>query len=335
MQTLNPAKEYCIRGASRHAQGDLPGALADFGNALEADPRCVEAWNNHGAARHALGDLAGAMADFSRALDIDPRSAEACNNRGIVHHALGNYDAALADFDRALELRPRYAEALSNRATTRQAQGDLSEAVADLDRAIGIKPDRAEAYHDRAGVLHALGDLDGARADYDRVLQLIPREQAAPVYHLRGSVFSAQSRFAEALADCNEALEIDPDFCLAYLSRGNMRYHLRDMAAPADYATAFRLNAQAAANEVLRFVTMGIREDAAAVLENCRKHIRICPDDAIAYTRRGLTLLLLSREAEARDDLEQAARRLPKWRDYLTLLIEVAKQQRCDPSTAH
>jgi len=325
MQKVSPAKEFCLRGTSRHAQGDVQGALTEFASALEADPRCVEAWNNHGAARHALGDLHGALADFDQALAIDPRSAEAWNNRGIVLHALGNHGAARADFDRAIELRPRYAEALSNRATTRQAQGDLSGAVADLDRALGIKPDRAQVYVERAAVLQALGDLEGARADYDRVLQLIPREVAAQVYHLRCGVFAAQRQWAEALADCNNALEIDPNLCLAHLSRGNMRYHLRDHAAPTDYATAFRLNAQATANAILRMLTADMREDADGVLENCRKHLRICPDDAVAYSRRGLTLLLLGRDDEAAGDLEQAVRLFPECQKYLDIVVRQAK----------
>jgi hypothetical protein len=111
------------------------------------------------------------------------------------------------------------------------------------------------------------------------------------------------------------------------LSRGNVRYHLRDIAAPADYANAFRLNAEAAASEVLRILKTDIKEDAESVLENCRKHVRICPDDAVAYSRRGLTLLLLGREAEAASDLEHAVQRLPECREYLDLLVQLAKEQ--------
>jgi tetratricopeptide (TPR) repeat protein len=328
MPNVSPAKEYCLRGASCHAQGDLPGALAEFAGALSADPRCVEAWNNHGATRQALGDLTGALADFNQALELDPTSAEAYNNRGIIQHAMGNRGAALADFDRAIELRPRYVEALCNRAAERQAHEDLTGAASDFDRAVGIRPDRAEAYLGRAAVLHALRDLDGARADYDRVLQLIPRASAAHVYHLRAVNFAAQRRFPEALADCELALDIDPNFCLAHLSRGNVRYHLRDMAAPADYAKAFRLNAKAAATEIIHILTTDIREDAEGVLENCRKHIRICPNDAIAYSRRGLTLLLLGREREANDDLAEAFRRFPQWQIHLNMVVEMAKAAR-------
>jgi tetratricopeptide (TPR) repeat protein len=310
---------------ARHAQGDVRGALADFESAITADPQWGEAWNNRGAARHALGDLNGALSDFDRALEINPRSAEACNNRGLVHHLKGERAEALADFDQALLLRPRYVEALGNRAAARQAAGDLNGAVADYDRAIGIRPDWGEAYFGRAAVLHALGDLDAAIADYGQALRLLPHHAAARVYHLRAGLQALQRRFVDALADCDQAIALDSGFCMAYVSRGNVRYHLRDMSAPLDYATAFELDRQATAAEILRILREDIRTDADAALKNCRQHLRICPQDVVARVRRGLMLLLLGREADAAADLDEVLGRNPGWRDHLVLLIEMAK----------
>jgi tetratricopeptide (TPR) repeat protein len=328
METAGEAREHCARGTCRHARGDLGGAIADFGRALEVDPGYPEAWNNRGAARYALGDLAGAVTDLDRALEARPRYAEARNNRGIVRHSLGDLPGALADFDQALAIRPRYAEALGNRATTRRALGDLDGAVADLDRAIGINPGHAAAYLDRAAVLHARGDLDGAAADYDTALGLIPRPAAVRVYHLRAGVRVSQRRFADARADCDRALEIDPACCMAYISRGNARYHLRDPAALEDYLTAFRIDPQAAVAEVFRILTADVREDADAALENCRKHLRICPGDVVARARRGQTLLLLGEEAAAARDLDECLRQAPEMRGPLEHLAERARRHR-------
>jgi tetratricopeptide (TPR) repeat protein len=326
MDSISEARGHCLSGTSRQARGDLAGALADFTRALEAHSGCLEAWNNRGAIRHLLGDRAGALADFDQALKFRPDYAEAYNNRGIVRHALGDLAGALADFDRALELLPRYAEAFSSRATTRHALGDLAGALADYDRALAIHPDYAEAYHGRAAARHALGDLAGALADYDRLLQLVPRGAAAPIYHLRGGVCISQRRFHEAIADYDRALEIDPCLCMAHISRGNARYHLRDLHARDDYRRAFRLNPQAAAAEIVRILVNDLREDAAAALENCRKHLRICPDDIVARARRGLSLWLLGREEEAAQDFEQWLQRGPDWKVHLDLLLEAARR---------
>ncbi|HEY7425726.1 MAG TPA: tetratricopeptide repeat protein [Gemmataceae bacterium] len=328
MGSFSEARGYCLQGISCQRRGDLAGAQAGFAKALEVHSGCLEAWNNHGAVRHLLGDGAGALADFTRALEIRPDYAEAYNNRGIVRHALGDLAGALADFDRALELLPRYAEALSSRATTRHALGDLAGALADYDQVLAIHPDYAEAYHGRAAARHALGDLAGALTDYDQVLRLIPRQAAAPVYHLRGGVRISQRRFREAIADYDCALMIDPGLCMVYISRGNARHHLRDLACGDDYRIAFQLNSQAAAAEIIRILSNDLHTDASLVLENCGKHVRMCPEDGIAYGRRGLSLWLLGREAEAMRDFEQWLQRDPDWEAHLELLLETARQHR-------
>jgi len=312
---------------ARHAEGDVHGALVDFESAIAADPSWAEAWNNRGAARQALGDPAGALADFDRALEINPRSAEAYNNRGLVHHLLGERVRALADFDQALQLRPRYAEALGNRAAARQAGGDSNGAVADYDRAIGIRPNWGEAYFGRAAVLHALGDLEAAIADYGQALPLLPSHAAAGIYHLRAGLHALQRRFADALADCNHALALNSSSCMAHVTRGNIRYHLRDTGAPLDYLTAFDLDRKATAAEIVRIVREDIRADADAALKNCRQHLRISPQDVVARVRRGLMLLLQGRQAEAAADLDEAIARNPGWREYLELLVETAREQ--------
>jgi tetratricopeptide (TPR) repeat protein len=327
MQQASPAEELCKRGMARHAQGDVNGALADFESAIAADPHWCEAWNNRGAARHALGDRAGALADFNRALEINPQSAEAYNNRGLVHHQMGERARALADFDQALLLRPRYPEALGNRAAARQAGGDLNGAIADYDRAIGIRPGWGEDYLGRAGVLAALGDPEAAIADYGQALRLLPRPATAGVYHLRAGLLANQRRFDDALVDCNKALALDPRFCMAFVTRGNIRYHLRDMGAPLDYATAFELDGEATIAEIVRIILDDVRKDADAALKNCRQHLRIHPQDAVARVRRGISLLLLGRGAEATADLDEAMTSNPGWRDRLVILIEAAKRQ--------
>jgi tetratricopeptide (TPR) repeat protein len=260
----------------------------------------------------------------------NPRSAEAYNNRGLLHHLMGERARALADFDQALLLRPRYPEALGNRAAARQAGGDLDGAIADYDRAIGIRPGWGEDYLGRAAVLGALGDPDAAIADYGEALRLLPHHATAGVYHLRAGLLAIQRRFADALADCNEALALDRKFCMAYVTRGNIRYHLRDMSAPLDYATAFELDREATVAEIVRIILEDVQKDADAALKNCRQHLRILPQDLVARARRGISLLLLGRETEATADLDEAMTSNPEWRDRLVMLIEAAKKQACD-----
>jgi tetratricopeptide (TPR) repeat protein len=320
--------EYCRRGVNRHKQGDLDGAIAEFGRAIASQPDWAEAWNNRGVVRHARGDSAHALADFNRAIELAPGYAEAWNNRGFVQHALGDYRGALNDLNRAIELAPGYAQALGNRAITRRAIGDLDGAIADLDRALEIQPGHPEFLNARGSARHARDDLDAALADFSRLLALVPDEVAPVVYHSRGAVHFSRHDFTAAVADFTRAIALDPSFCLAYVSRGNTRYHLRDLSGYEDYVVAFRLNRELAASDIIRFLRADLRQNAEAVLENCRKHVRICPNDLVAYARRGLSLLLLGREEEARENFEEIARRNtdPNWKQHLELLIDSARR---------
>jgi tetratricopeptide (TPR) repeat protein len=328
MSICSEAYEYCRRGLSRHQQGDLDGAIAEFDRAINSQPDWAQAWNNRGAARHARGDLRQALADFRRAIELAPGYAEAWNNLGFVRHALGEFPRALDDFTRAIELAPAYADALGNRAITRRALGDLLGTISDLDRALEIRPDHPEFLRARGAARHARGDLDGAVADFSRLLELIPDEIAPGVYHDRGAVHFSRQDFTAAAADFSQAIALDPRFCFAYMSRGNTRYHLRDLGAIEDYVVAFRLDPALAASEIIRILRDDLRRDAHAVLENCRKHVRICPNDLVAYARRGLSLLLLGREEEAQENFERMRLRSPdpNWKQYLDLLIESARR---------
>src|SRR5262249_20694028 len=96
-----------------------------------------------------------------------------------------------------------------------------------------------------------------------------------------------------------------------YISRANARYHRRDARGVLDYRMACRLDTELTAREIVRMVTEDLVRDAEAVLENCTKHLRINSRDVIASCRRGLTLLLLGREAEAAADLTRALELAP------------------------
>ena len=350
-------------GTDRLVGGDRDGSLADFDRALEADPDYPEAYNNRGVARHGLGDLAGALADFDRALEVAPGYVEAYNNRGTVRHALGDYLGAVADFDRALEIDRRRAEAYSNRAppgtrwrtcgvrsptsigpsnsaraTPRPTttgvrrgrrwatwQGPSPISTGRCNWSPGRPPPRSARTEPRR---HALGDYPGAVADYDDALRLTPQRAAAPLYHGRGGARHAAGDLAGAIADYDRALELDPGLCAAYISRGHARYHRRDPLGISDYRIAFRLDAGLAATEIIRALIEDLRRDPDAALENGRKHIRINPDDLVAYARRGLTLLLQGRDVEAEEDFQQVLTRGPEWGGPLGLLIDEATYRR-------
>jgi tetratricopeptide (TPR) repeat protein len=96
-------------------------------------------------------------------------------NRGELLRGAGQRQAALADFDLAIAANPRLAEGYASRATLYLELGRLQEALADLDRAVALDPRHGSAHAKRCYAKFALG---------------LPR--------------------ADALADCEQALRLEP-----------------------------------------------------------------------------------------------------------------------------
>jgi hypothetical protein len=113
--------------------------------------------------------------------------------------------------------------------------------TADFDRALEqtLAPGnhRPQTHNNRGAARHARGDTAGALDDSGRALGLTPRRNAAPIGHDRGA--ARLGDFDGTIADLGRALELDPGFCVAYISRGNPRSHERDPGCQEDYKTAF------------------------------------------------------------------------------------------------
>jgi serine/threonine-protein kinase len=345
------AEAHNNRGTIAVARGNLAAALADFTRAISIDPLHHRAHNNRGIVLQAQGNLPGALAEFDRALYIDPNYAEAWGNRGIARQQMAfarnpsreraftdepdepatrsDLSDAIADFTRAIELTPRpaAASALHNRGAARHAGGDLTGALADFSEALAIDPAHAITYVNRGTVHKALGELTAARADLDRAIELLPRQSAAAAYHNRGGVRVLQKEIFGAVADYNIALEIEPRLMVAWLSRGNARYHQRDPKAFLDHLYVLAVAPALGVEELLAMFVADAQKDAAALLRNCDRHLRINPHDVTALCRRGFSRLVLNRDTElAERDLEKAYSLCPDLRAPLAPLAEAARR---------
>jgi tetratricopeptide (TPR) repeat protein len=105
------AVTWTNRGVALREKGDLDGAIAAYGKALELDPRCVPAWTNRGVARFGKSDVDGAIEDFTHALELDPRHVPALGARGLARLLKRDRTGAREDIGRFLELAPDHPQA--------------------------------------------------------------------------------------------------------------------------------------------------------------------------------------------------------------------------------
>jgi tetratricopeptide (TPR) repeat protein len=86
------------------AKGNHDQAIADFGKAIEINPKYYYAYVFRGTALEAKGDHDRAIADFTRAAEIEPKNPIAYRNRASALALTGARDLAIADYRTILEL---------------------------------------------------------------------------------------------------------------------------------------------------------------------------------------------------------------------------------------
>lgn len=159
---------------------------------------------------------ARALADFDRAIELQPQSADAYLDRAEFHHDHFVEDRALADLDRAVALDPGKGRAFHLRGLVRGGRGDKEGAAEDLTRAIGLGV--TLAYGDRARLYeYQFMDWGRAIADYNAAVDEEPAKSA--MYRSRAGAFRRHHDFANAVADLDTALLLEPNLRAALIDR--------------------------------------------------------------------------------------------------------------------
>ena len=101
---FSSAQRHYNSGLDLEAEGRFEEAIAEYDQAISADPGFAPAYNNRGGVYGRLGDVQLAIEDFDEAIRLDPQYALAYFNRGLAYSAIGDVARANADFDRAADL---------------------------------------------------------------------------------------------------------------------------------------------------------------------------------------------------------------------------------------
>jgi tetratricopeptide (TPR) repeat protein len=250
---------YNNRGSAWYDKGDYDRAIADYAEAIRLNPKYALAFNNRGNAWAAKGDYDRAIADYTEAIRLDPKGALAYNNRGNAWHDKGDHDRAIADLTEAIRLNPKHALIYDNRGNAWHDKGDHDRAIADYTEAIRLDPKFASAYNRRCWArATANRDLQQALADCNESLQLRPRD--ADTLDSRGFVYLRLGHLDNAIADYDAALEVDPKKASSFYGRGIAKLRKGE----ADIAAATAIRADIAAGFARYGVTAGGASSPAA-----------------------------------------------------------------------
>lgn len=151
---------------------------------------------------------ANTFALFTHAYVVDPNNWLANDMLGVAHSDAQDYPTAAAYLSRAAALNPAHAEPHHNYGSVLLAMGETQQAIKELEKAIRIKPLLIN--------YRLLAEAQGRQKNWPAVLAALDQaEQMAPrtpaIYVARGRALAEMGRRADAVAQYEAALRIDPN----------------------------------------------------------------------------------------------------------------------------
>ena len=243
-----------------------------------------------------------AIADWTAAIRMKKGDPTLYFNRGQAYESAKRLPEALADFSEAIRLFPEYAEALLHRARLQKG----ADAARDVAEARRVGADLADGFYNEGVRAITAGDGAEAEKNFRFALDLKPDHGRAHVAMAR--IFMERRMFAEAAAELDRAIDVQPEDASLYYHRGNARLAAgRGEEALTDFAKAVELNATEASYVAARGLALHrVRADLPRARANFDEALKIDPDCHPALYNRGLLNHEQNQLAEAERDLRRA-----------------------------
>ena len=203
-----------------------------------------------GDAYYSVNRYDEALADLELYLNTDdPDRLLALFKCGVTSIGMGRFNDAVQYFNRALEIDPTDAVSIDNRGYARYWLGHHELAINDFTNSMPFAREPLHQHTNRGLALRALGRLDDAKQDFDIAIEGLTRSlesNPSPGGRLlsRARALRGRGRYQEAIADLDHVLKTLPDYLLAVIERGAVRFESGDMTgSQRDFEEAKRMSA--------------------------------------------------------------------------------------------
>jgi tetratricopeptide (TPR) repeat protein len=173
------AKGHVERAGILRSQGDVPGALGEYREAVKADPSLASAHREIGLILLERRDFAGAAAAFRSAVRLDPKDLDSRYNLALSLANGGRPREGLAEIQSILRDKPGWALGFFGLGHIYALDGQPVKAEQSFRTAVRLDPSLARARFELGKLLEQAGDRDGALREFEAAVQSAPNLTAA------------------------------------------------------------------------------------------------------------------------------------------------------------
>jgi len=199
LRTIDTLDRFKTDSANAYATKDYRKALYFLQKALEIATHCGQLKTSRAECLAFLGRYAEAQEAANSVLQFDNMNADAIYVRGLCLYYEDNVDRAFTHFQQVLRFAP-----------------DHSKAKEIYRKAKALKTKKEEG-----NTAFKAGQLDQAYTLYSEALNIDPlnRFVNSKLYFNRATVSAKQKKVEQSIADCSQAIDLDPAYTKAYLRR--------------------------------------------------------------------------------------------------------------------
>ena len=220
-------------------RGNFDQVKDQFDQALESQPDVADVHAALGDLYILTEELDEAIAQYRKAIAIDPATPGHYLALGNAFQLDGNVSQAEDAYLQALTAAPTLVDGYLNLASLFQAQENWSEAAETLEQGLAIAPASGELMTQYASLKLAQGEQDEALVLLD---QAVERAPTAATLIRRAGAYTELEMLAEAQADLEAALVIEPAAVEALVALGDLsQIRGEDIRAEEYYVRAARI----------------------------------------------------------------------------------------------
>ncbi len=327
--TSPEAYQHYLRGVGYLQEYQKPeniqSAIAEFGQALQADPNYARAyagmgeayWRGFRQSNRTNGWITLAAANCKKALALSSEIPESHSCLGDVYNEQGLYQQAASEFQKALALDKNQIATLRGLADADEKLGKLAAAEAAYREAINLRPQYWAGYNWLGAFYFNQARYADAVNMFQRVITLTP--QNVQGYANLGAAFAIQGRYSEAVPALKRSIQVRPTLD-GYVNLGTALFAQRHFSEAAEmFQQGLKLDDRDSLTwgnlgDAL-YWTPGRREQAAAAYRKAisisNSQLEINPRDATTLAFRATYRAMLGNKAEALSDAQHALQLAP------------------------